>query len=208
MSPPWRGSRTISGPGRCVLVGDAGFYSAGNLGELAKGLGRYILAVPIRRLKEVEGEVLARPGRYRKIAANLEVKEVWVGRGERRRRYIVCFNPEEAQRQRLHRAAVLEALQAELGLLAERDADHPKAACQLMASRRFARYLSADAAGRPQLDPAKVKAAERLDGMYGRVPPRKSFLRRFNTFGQLLPCIRPSSATGWPLASMRSAIGA
>jgi hypothetical protein len=152
--------------GRCVLVGDAGFYSAGNLGELAKGLGRYILAVPIRRLKEVEGEVLARPGRYRKIAANLEVKEVWVGQGERRRRYIICFNPEEAERQRQHRAAVLEALQAELVLLAERDDDHPKAACQLMASRRFARYLSADAAGRPQLDPAKVKAAERLDGKF------------------------------------------
>ena len=152
--------------GRCVLVGDAGFYSAGNLGELAKGLGRYILAVPIRRLKEVEDEVLARPGRYRKIAANLEVKEVWVGQGERRRRYIVCFNPEEAERQRQHRAAVLGALQAELDLLAERDADHPKAACQLMASRRFARYLSVDAAGRPQLDSAKVKAALRLDGKF------------------------------------------
>jgi transposase len=152
--------------GRCVLVGDAGFYSAGNLGELARGLGRYILAVPIRRLKEVEGAVLARPGRYRKIAANLEVKEVWVGQGERRRRYIVCFNPEEAERQRQHRAAVLETLQAELGLLAERDDDHPKAACQLMASRRFARYLSVDAAGRPQLDPAKVKTAARLDGKF------------------------------------------
>ena len=35
-----------------------------------------------------------------------------------------------------------------------------------MASRRFARYLSTDAAGRPQLDPAKIKAAERLDGKF------------------------------------------
>jgi transposase len=88
--------------GRCVLVGDAGLYSADNLGELARGLGRYILAVPMRRLKEVEAEVLARPGRYRKVAPNLEVKEVWVGKGERRRRYVVCFNPEEAERQRQH----------------------------------------------------------------------------------------------------------
>ena len=152
--------------GRCVLVGDAGMYSAGNLGELAKGLGRYILAVPMRKLKEVEGEVLARPGRYRKIAANLEVKEIWVGQGERRRRYVVCLNREEAERQRQHRAAVLETLQADLALLAERDDDHPKAACRLMASRRFGRYLSANAAGRPRLDPAKVKAAERLDGKF------------------------------------------
>jgi transposase len=152
--------------GRCVLVGDAGLYSADNLGELARGLGRYILAVPMRRLKEVETEVLARPGRYRRIAPNLEVKEVWVGEGERRRRYIVCFNPEEAARQRQHRAAVLEALRAELALLAERDADHPKAACQLIASRRFSRYLGMDAAGRVRLDPAKIKAAERLDGKF------------------------------------------
>jgi Transposase DDE domain len=152
--------------GRCVLVGDAGLYSADNLGELGRGLGRYILAVPMRKLKEVEREVLARPGRYRRIAANLEVKEVWVGQGERRRRYIVCFNPEEAARQRQHRAAVLEALRAELALLAERDADHPKAACQLIASRRFGRYLGMDATGRVRIDLAKIKAAERLDGKF------------------------------------------
>jgi Transposase DDE domain len=152
--------------GRCVLVGDAGLYSADNLGELARGLGRYLLAVPMRRLKEVEAEVLARPGRYRKVADNLQVKEVWVGTGERRRRYVVCFNPEEAERQRRHRSLVLEALAAELRLLAERDADHPRAACHLLASRRFARYLTTDASGRPRLDPAKVKAAERLDGKF------------------------------------------
>jgi hypothetical protein len=152
--------------GRCVLVGDAGLYSADNLGALARGLGRYILAVPMRRLKEVEAEVLARPGRYRKIADNLQVKEVWVGTGERRRRYVVCFNPEEAERQRRHRAMVLEALAAELAALEAQDADHPKAACHLLASRRFARYLATDAAGRPRLDPAKVKAAERLDGKF------------------------------------------
>jgi hypothetical protein len=152
--------------GRCVLVGAAGLYSADNLGELARGLGRYLLAVPMRRLKEVEAEVLARPGRYRKVADNLQVKEVWVGTGERRRRYVVCFNPEEAERQRRHRSLVLEALAAELRLLAERDADHPRAACHLLASRRFARYLTTDASGRPRLDPAKVKAAERLDGKF------------------------------------------
>ena len=152
--------------GRCVLVGDAGLYSADNLGELARGLGRYLLAVPMRRLNEVEAEVLARPGRYRKVADNLRVKEVWVGTGERRRRYVVCFNPEEAERQRRHRSLVLEALAAELRLLAERDADHPRAACHLLASRRFARYLTTDASGRPRLDPAKVKAAKRLDGKF------------------------------------------
>jgi transposase len=33
--------------GRCVFVGDAGMYSAENLAALSRGLGRYILAVPM-----------------------------------------------------------------------------------------------------------------------------------------------------------------
>ena len=152
--------------GRCLFVGDAGMYSADNLVELSRGLGRYVLAVPMRRVKNVETVVLTRPGRYRKVADNLEVKEVWVGDGERRKRYVLCFNPAEADRQRTHRAQVLAELTAELTLLDERNEDHPKAACALMASRRYGRYLSTDRHGRPKLDTAKVKAAEKFDGKW------------------------------------------
>src|SRR6202789_3637452 len=62
--------------GRCLFVGDAGMYSADNLAQLSRGLGRYILAVPMRKVKEIEAEVLTRPGRYRPVADNLQVKEV------------------------------------------------------------------------------------------------------------------------------------
>lgn len=152
--------------GRCLFVGDAGMYSADNLAELSRGLGRYVLAVPMRRVQDVEAEVLTRPGRYRQVAGNLQVKEVWVGEGERRKRYVLCLNPEEATRQRQHRLQLLAELEAELTLLESRDEDHPKAACTLMASRRYGRYLSTDWRGRPQLDAAKVKAAERFDGKF------------------------------------------
>jgi transposase len=152
--------------GRCLFVGDAGMYSADNLIELSRGLGRYVLAVPMRRVKDVESEVLTRPGRYRKVADNLEVKEVWVGDGERRKRYVLCFNPAEAEQQRAHRAQVLVKLAAELTLLDERQEDHPKAACALMASRRYGRYLTTDYTGRPRLDAAKVTAAEKFDGKW------------------------------------------
>src|SRR5450755_3415808 len=152
--------------GRCVFVGDAGMYSAENLAALARGLGRYILAVPMRKIKEIEVEVLTRPGRYKPVADNLQVKEVVVGEGERRRRYVLCLNPEEAKRQRLHREQVLTELAAELNLLRERKDDHPKAACTLLTSRRYGRYLSADYLGRPRLDAAKVKAAEKFDGKF------------------------------------------
>ncbi|HEX6010234.1 MAG TPA: hypothetical protein VFY87_00225 [Geminicoccaceae bacterium] len=152
--------------GRCLFVGDAGLYSAENLVALSRGLGRYVLAMPMRRVRDVEAEVLARPGRYRQVRDTLQVKEVWVGEGERRKRYVLCLNPEEAERQRQHRAQVLAELEAELARLAAREEDHPKAACALLASRRHGRYLSTDAGGRPRLDAAKVKAAGKFDGKF------------------------------------------
>jgi hypothetical protein len=148
---------------RVLLVGDAGHHSRDNLAELAKAGGRYVLATPVARLKEVREAVLARPGRYATITPALQAKEVVVGDGERRRRYVVCRNAEEAERQRHRREALLAALQAELTSLREA---HPKAACKLLASRRFGPYLSQDADGRPVLDRAKVARAERLDGKF------------------------------------------
>src|SRR5215469_908918 len=92
---------------RCVFVGDAGMVSEENLRSLSRGGGKYILCMPMRRGDEVTREVLRRPGRYKTVAENLRVKEVVVGEGERRRRYVVCHNPHEAQRQRAHRQQVL-----------------------------------------------------------------------------------------------------
>jgi hypothetical protein len=152
--------------GRCVFVGDGGMYSAENLATLSRGLGRYILAVPMRKVKEIDAEVLTRPGRYKPVADNLHVKEVVVGEGERRRRYVLCLNPEEAERERHHREQVVVELDAELSLLREREADHPKAACTLLASRRYGRYLTTDYLGRPRLDAVKIKTAEKFDGKF------------------------------------------
>src|SRR3954452_13137242 len=149
--------------GRVLFVGDAGLYSRANLDELAKGAGRYILATPIGRVKEIRDEVLSHPGRYADIAPALRAKEVVLGEGERRRRYILCLNEEEADKQRRHRAEVLEILEVELASLGE---DHPKAACRLTASRRFGPYLSQDDQGRPCLDKAKIRRAEQLDGKF------------------------------------------
>ena len=65
--------------GRCVFVGDAGMYSAENLAALSRGLGRYILAVPMRKVKDIETEGLTRPGRYKPVADNLQVRW-WLAR--------------------------------------------------------------------------------------------------------------------------------
>jgi transposase len=149
--------------GRVLFVGDAGLYSKANLDALAEGAGRYILATPIRRVKEIRDEVLSHPGRYAEIDPRLRAKEIVLGQGERRRRYILCLNEEEADKQRRHRAEILELLGAELASL---HTDHPKAACRLLASKRFGPYLSQDDDGRPYLDQAKVRRAEQLDGKF------------------------------------------
>jgi hypothetical protein len=149
--------------GRALFVGDAGLYAKANLAELSRGAGRYILATPIGRVKEIKDEVLSRPGRYAEITPNLRAKEVVIGEGERRRRYILCLNVEEAAREQRHRNEILDLLQLELDRLA---GDHPKAACRLVASKRFGPYLSLDADGRPFIDRAKVRRAEQLDGKF------------------------------------------
>ena len=149
--------------GRALFVGDAGLYAKANLAELSRGAGRYILATPIGRVKEIKDEVLSRPGRYAAITPNLRAKEVLVGEGERRRRYILCLNAEEATREKHHRDEILDLLRLELDRLA---GDHPKAACRLVASKRFGPYLSLDAEGRPYIDRAKVRRAEQLDGKF------------------------------------------
>jgi transposase len=151
---------------RCVFVGDSGMFSEANRQRLSRALGRYILAVPMRKVTEVSLDVLTRPGRYRDVAPKLRVKEVYVGEGERRRRYVVCHNPDEAAREQAHRARLLELVRAELAALDVRQADHPKKACELMASRRFGRYLRMDARGRLSIDTTKVAAEAKYDGKF------------------------------------------
>ena len=102
------------------------------------------------------------------MASNLRVKEVVVGDGERRRRYVVCHNPEEAARQRQHRLRVLEELEGELASLSEcADGEqHNKHACGLRASRRFGRYLRMLGSGELRIDQAAVQRAEKMDGKF------------------------------------------
>jgi hypothetical protein len=152
--------------GQAIFVGDAGMDSEANRQELAKGVGHSILAMPMGKLTEVQQEVLSRPGRFRQVNDHLEVKEVVVGEGARRRRYIVCRNLEEAKRQRQHREEVLAALRQELDRLDPQAPDHTKRAGELVASQRYGRYLLRGPGGRLAVDQAAVQRAARMDGKY------------------------------------------
>jgi transposase len=153
--------------GRCVFVGDAGMNSEQNRELLARGGGKYILASKLRAGDEVTKEVLTRAGRYQPVADNLRVKEVVMGEGERRRRYVVCHNPREERRQREHRARLLRKLEAELESLQQTEGEHhSKRACALRTSKRFGRYLRTTARGLLEIDRSIVRDAERYDGKW------------------------------------------
>ncbi len=152
--------------GRAIFVADAGMDSEENRRALSRGLGKYILAMPVGKLKEVSEQVLSHPGRYKQVNDHLAVKEVVIGDGERRRRYIVCRNLHDAERQRKHRAIVLKELEHEIERLDRSKKDHPKRACELLSSTRYGQYLSQTERGRVRLDRAKIKKAERMDGRY------------------------------------------
>jgi hypothetical protein len=156
---------------RVVYVADGGMMSEENLSHLARGGSGYIVGVPLRKSKEAQA-VLSRPGRFRAVAENLEVKEIAhpsaaeVPVAERRRRYVLCRNPEEARRQKHRRAELLRELEAELEVLEARKDAHPKAACRLQTSRRFGPYLKQRKDGRLQIDRARIAQEEKLDGKW------------------------------------------
>jgi len=154
--------------GRCIFVGDAGMNSEENRRTLALGGGKYILAARMRAGDEVSKEVLTRAGRYQVVRDNLRVKEVLVGDGERRRRYVVCYNPDEATRQRSHRAHLLELLREELASLAppKRGQPHSKRTCALLTSERFGRYLRRTKRGALRIDLTAARREARFDGKW------------------------------------------
>src|SRR5215472_1251052 len=152
--------------GQAIFVGDAGMDSEANRQELAKGVGHSILARPIGKLTEVQQEVLSRPGRFPPVNDHLEIKEVLVGDGARRRRYLVCRHLEAAKRQRQHRGEIVAAVRQELARLDPHAPEHPKRACELVASTRYGRYLSRGSGGRLAIDAVAVRRAARMAGTY------------------------------------------
>lgn len=116
--------------GRVVTVLDRGFMSESNLKELQKAGGHYIVGEKMRSGKPEVDEALARAGRFQTVRANVEVKEVIVGDGEARKRYVVVRNPQQQERDEKLREALVKTLEAETaGLKQLEKGHHGKAVC-------------------------------------------------------------------------------
>jgi transposase len=150
---------------RAIFVADSAMNSKNNREELARACGKYLLATRMASVSEVTHEVLGKRGRYTVIRDNLHAKEVIIGKGERSRRYILCYNPKEAARQKRHREEIVRFLEEELASNPE-----PKATAQwaieLLASLRYKRYVTVSNSGHIQIDRGAVREAAKYDGKW------------------------------------------
>jgi hypothetical protein len=149
---------------RVVWVADRGFTSAENRRYLRKGGGSYIIGEKLRSGSAEAEAALSRQGRYKDIAGNLKVKEVKIADDER---FVICFNPEAAERDAAVRARMIARLEETI-----RDSDQlsrdKRAELRgvISTSPGLNRYLRATPGGLLRTDAAKAKAEENLDGKY------------------------------------------
>ncbi|WP_167530768.1 IS1634 family transposase [Microbispora hainanensis] len=177
--------------GRVVTVTDSGFSSRENMAYLQRAGGHYICGVKMREGSEQAAQALSRQGRYQQVRDNLRVKEVKLT-SDPGRRWIICHNPVEAERDAARREAQLEAIRQELERIAAAraadvnkaqakaarqgnkrisakpgDAVHRKAECALRDHPSLGRWLKQHpSTGRLSIDAVKVKAEANLDGKY------------------------------------------
>jgi transposase len=167
--------------GRVITVVDRGFSAADNLAYLRRAGGHYIAGMRMRDGGDLVQAALSRQGRYQQVRDNLRVKEVRLDGTDQR--WVICLNPDQAQRDQAKRDEAIGRIQAELDRIrAQRDrhrtrqladkarrktqAAHVRAECALRDHPTLGRWLRQQPNGRLTIDRAKVKAEARLDGKY------------------------------------------
>jgi len=153
--------------GRCVWVMDRGMSSEENRMILQRAGGHYIIGEKLRDNQEIHREVLAKRGRFTSVRENLEIKEVTIGDGEKRRRFILVHNPEEAKKDQATREKTLKKIEEALKSIKEQTGPgHKKNVFALLSHRTMGRYLRQLKTGRIKIDKGKIKEESHLDGKY------------------------------------------
>ena len=145
------------------IVADRGMISKDTIAKLQAVHRdvRYILGARLRAVKEIYQQVLSRPGRYREVygpkqtskdPSPLKVKEVWVAD----RRYVVCYNEDQAKKDAGDREAILAGLRDRLR----------QGAVALVGNKGYRKFLRTRAGGGFEIDEAKVAWEARFDGKW------------------------------------------
>jgi transposase len=156
--------QTHFGVQRVCIVADRGMISDSTIADIESRGWFYILGVRMRRSKEARDEVLSRAGRFQTVHAKsddskapspLQVKEVWVGDEDGRRRYIVCRNEDQAIKDAHDRLAIIDSLVQAL----------KRGDKSLIGNNGFRRFVTGTG-GHWRIDENKVVEEARYDGKW------------------------------------------
>jgi hypothetical protein len=149
-------------------VADRSFASAENRGYLQRAGGHYILGERLRSGSAEAAVALSRPGRYRTVANNLQVKQVQPPHDVATcDRFVVCFDPKAVERDQQVRKRLVTSLGE---LIADTDrlsATKRAELCgQLSTKPGLHRYLKVIPGGLLRLDGKAIAAEAKLDGKF------------------------------------------
>ncbi|MET7356749.1 IS1634 family transposase, partial [Streptomyces mirabilis] len=149
---------------KIVWVADRGFSSAANRRYLRKGDHAYIIGEKLRSGSPEVQAALSRQGRYQDVGENMRVKEVRISDTDR---FVICYNPEAAERDR-HMREQLATQLADLIADTDKLSDFKRGELRGKIADKpgLNRYLRATPAGKLRVDQKKIKAEENLDGKY------------------------------------------
>jgi hypothetical protein len=149
---------------RIVWVADRGFTSRANRRYLRRGDHHYIIGEKLRSGSAEAAAALSRQGRYQEITGNLRVKEVKIADDER---FVICHNPEGAERDAAIRARLLARLREKIDG-ADKLSATKRAELRGVISTKpgLNRYLRVTPGGLLRINAAAARAEENLDGKY------------------------------------------
>jgi hypothetical protein len=149
---------------RVIWVADRGFASAENRRWLRRGDHHYIIGEKLRSGSAEATAALSRQGRYAEVAGNLRVKEVKISEHER---FVICHNPEAADRDVHVRERLLAQLEETIAGT-DRLSQTKRAELRGVISTKpgLHRYLRVTPGGLLRIDKAAVKGEANLDGKY------------------------------------------
>ena len=149
---------------KVIWVADRGFTSAENRRYLRRGGGSYIIGEKLRSGSAEAQAALSRQGRYKDVAGNLKVKEVKIAEDER---FVICFNPEGAERDAAVRARMIARLEEMISESDQLSRDKRAELRGVISTKPgLNRYLRVTPGGLLRTDAARAKAEENLDGKY------------------------------------------
>ena len=149
---------------RVIWVADRGFTSRKNRRALMAGGGGYIIGEKLRSGSAEVRAALSRQGRYAVVKDNMQVKEVNIGSDDR---FVLCFNPAQAERDAIIRAQLVGQLE---DIIAGTDkltaVERARIEGTLASKPGLKRFLRTTPGGLLRIDKQKIKTETNLDGKY------------------------------------------